>query len=246
MNGRDFLTRPGARPFLSLVSLALLAGWFTAFVNLYLSYAPLDGEPGLGLRDIEYHFHGNRNTNRFASMINGPMAENFFDPNDIPWMTEWALAPGRPDFDPEAHRRVFEERVLPVLEDDCQLCHVEGGKADFAPLTSYEEVEHLLQVDTGPDTAALARFSHFHLIGMGLLAALTGLLALVFLPMPAAGILSCLPAAGLLLDVGGWWLTRETARAAPLVILGGGLFAAGIVGTHLLLQARLWGPGSRR
>ena len=57
----------------------------------------------------------------------------------------------------------------------------------------------------------------------------TAALAFAFLPRRQAGILSCLAASGLLLEVGGWWATRLTAQAAPLVPLGALCFGAGLL-----------------
>lgn len=230
-----------SRLFLTTVSLAFLAGWGTASLNLWLSYAEADGRPGLTLDDVRARFHGRRDTNRFVAMLNGPMYKNLAEPEtDAPLLTTWALEPSRSDFDPTAHRQRFQEEILPILELDCQVCHVPGGKAGKAPFRSYEEVAPLLQVDTGPDTATLARLSHFHLLGMASLILLTGLLAFAFLPTRMAGILSALAGLGLLLDVGGWWATRADGRWALLSVAGGLLFAAGLVPTHLALLQAYW------
>lgn len=226
---------------LTAFSLAILAGWFTATVNLYLSYEGLDGEPGLSVADVKTHFYGDRSQNRFVVALHGSMKENLFDPEaDLEPLTDWALAPGLPGFDLEAHRKLYEDRVAPVLDSDCLTCHVREGKAGHVPLETYAQIEPLLQVDTGPSVMMLARFSHFHLIGMGTLALLTGLLGFAFLRARIAGILSCLALVGLLVDVGGWWATRQTGWMAPMVPLGGTMFAAGIVMTHLALLGRYW------
>jgi len=241
----DITRHFAGRLFLTATSLALLAGWLTATVNLYLSQGPIDGEPGLSLRDVRYRFNGNRDQNRFTAMLNGTMFENLEDPADAPRLTEWALRPGRPEFDRAAHERDFEEWVFPILDMDCLLCHEPGGKAGFAPMRNYAEMQPLLQVDRGPSVLALARLSHFHLIGMGSLVLLTGALAFAFLPLQMAGILASLAAVGLLLDVGGWWATRSVAWAAPMVVLGNVSFALGIVLPHLALLGRYWSRRDR-
>ncbi|KAA3610859.1 MAG: hypothetical protein DWQ01_08095 [Planctomycetota bacterium] len=227
--------------FLSAFSLAMLAGWVTATVNLYMAYAPLDGQQGMSAADVTIHYYGDRSQNRFTTFLHGSMLENLSDPDkDLQVLHDWALAPGLEDFDAAAHREMFETRIFPVLDEDCLLCHEPGGKAEYAPMESYEQVLPMLEPDRGPSTMMLARSSHYHLIGMGTLALLTGLLAFAFLPARPAGILSCLSIFGLLMDVAGWWLTRETGWAAPIVMAGGASFAGGVVLSHLSLLARYW------
>jgi hypothetical protein len=91
-------------------------------------------------------------------------------------------------------------------------------------------------------TPLLIQTSHTHLFGQTLIA---GLLGLIFLLSslgegPKAVILS-LPFVGTLVDIGGMWLTRFASPSfAPLVVVGGSLFALGYVLITVIAIYELW------
>ncbi|MBL7008427.1 MAG: hypothetical protein ISR76_05475 [Planctomycetes bacterium] len=238
----EALATPLGRLFLAAVCLSLVASWAAGAWAAYGALAGADGRPGLSLRDVEVRYHGDRRRSRFSVMLNGPMLAHLADPGDAARLTAWARQPAAPAFDPAAHERRYEGWVQPLLARDCLGCHSPGGAAGLAPLRSYDELRPLLEADRGPSWQGLARRSHRRLAVLGLLALASGALAFSFLPPRPAGILSCLAACGLLLQVGGWWATKLVAAAAPLVPFGGLCYGAGFVLVQFGLLRRCLRP----
>ncbi|MDP6940563.1 MAG: hypothetical protein QGH51_00915 [Planctomycetota bacterium] len=230
------------RLFLSTISLAFIASWILSVCMVWNQYGSTDHIPGLSLQDVRFHFNGNPNTNRFSSMTQGDMLEYFTVEEDSRIFINWSRQPAQPNFSPSEHLTTFQEVILPVLEMDCLECHEPGGKAEESSLRTYEEVLPHLERDRGIPIPSLLLMSHIHLFGMGLLSLASGLLAFRFLPISKAGILSALTGLGLLLDVCGWWATKFSPDAAPLVILGATLFGGAFLLTHLSLLRRYWRP----
>lgn len=135
--------------------------------------------------------------------------------------------------------------VAPVLTGakTCGGCHArgadEGGlprvKADL-PFETYEDVLPSAERGAGMPLAELTTTTHNHLFGFAVLAALVGW---IFTGTrwrgPVAVLLPLAAFVGIVLDVGGWWLTR--AVGSPFqwsVIVGGALFGASIVAMVVL------------
>ena len=215
------------RAALALISLALLAAWAFDAAAGAAALSRQDGQPGLSLRDVELRYHGDRGRSRFAAQVQGGMLAHLADPADAARLPAGGRGPGAAGA--EEPRRAYEQWVRPVLARDCAACHVPGGEPGATPMRSYHELEPLLAPDRGGPWTALAQRSGRHLGLRASLAAVTAALAFAFLPRRQAGILSCLAASGLLLEVGGWWATRLTAQAAPLVPLGALCFGAGLL-----------------
>jgi len=232
--------RFSGRVFLSCISLSLICGWAGGAAGIWMSYANTDGFPQLSVQDIKWHFNGNPNSNRFASMSQGEMREHFTEDNDVDLFVDWSVAPTKENFSSEDHRRQFNNTILPIMEWDCLECHEPDGKAEDSPLQNYEEVKDLLLRDRGPSWESLAKFSHFHLLGIGTVVLLTGLLSFIFLKTREAGILSAVSSLGLVIHVAGWWLTKALAWPAPLVMIGGAMLGAGLCLSHFALLRRYW------
>ncbi|MFO0934039.1 MAG: hypothetical protein U1E39_15230 [Planctomycetota bacterium] len=135
--------------------------------------------------------------------------------------------------------------VAPVLTGakTCGGCHArgvdEGGlarvKADL-PFETYEDVLPSTARGAGMPLAELTTTTHNHLFGFAVLAALVGW---VFTGTrwrgPVAVLLPLTAFAGIVLDVGGWWLTRSFGSPFQWsVMLGGALFGAGVMGMVVL------------
>ena len=91
-------------------------------------------------------------------------------------------------------------------------------------------------------TPLLIQTSHTHLFGQTLIA---GLLGLIFLFASVRegtkALIVALPFVGVLMDIGGMWLTRFVwPPLSVLVIVGGGLFALGYVLVTFISLWQLW------
>src|SRR5437773_9433442 len=91
-------------------------------------------------------------------------------------------------------------------------------------------------------TPLLIQTSHTHLFGQTLIAGLLGLIFLfASLREGTKALIVALPFVGVLMDIGGMWLTRFVwPPLSVLVIVGGGLFALGYVLVTFISLWQLW------
>ena len=120
----------------------------------------------------------------------------------------------------------------------------------FAASRSEGATQELVLPMTAPDRGmsylSLARSSHAHLFGMGVLYALAGLAFLLTETSPRTkAVVVALPFLAMFVDIGSWWLTKLSPAFAVGVIAGGALLG---VAFAILILRPLWElltPGRR-
>jgi len=158
-------------PLKLVVSLTLIVlglGYLIALANLYLTYNLTDGEPGLTVTDLRRAFYGNRDTTKIAAKIDGGSMSQFLPrPGDkgkiLTWIQDGATRAG------------YDKTVRPILKQNCVRCHNPEGLQRFAPLTSYEEVMVVTQIDRGEPSALWARVAHTHVQAIALVFLVLGM-----------------------------------------------------------------------
>ena len=112
----------------------------------------------------------------------------------------------------------------------CAQCHEPEGSAPF-PLVTYEDVLPYARRGEGMAWSTLLTSAHNHLFAFGVAALLLSLgLALSRAPGRLRTLLIVLAFLGPLLDVGGWFLTRQLGAPWHLVVMAGGaMFGAATV-----------------
>lgn len=157
------------KALLSLTVMVMGVGYLIALANLYLTYHLTDGEPGLTPSDLRRAFYGNRTNTKLASKIDGgSMSQYLKKAGDkekvLSWIQDGADAAG------------YEKTVKPILAANCTRCHNPNGLQRFAPLTNYEEVMAVTQVDRGEPIHLWARVAHTHIQSIGLIFFVLGLI----------------------------------------------------------------------
>jgi hypothetical protein len=150
------------RLVISLTLIVLGVGYLIATYNLYLTYSMTDGEPGLTVSDLRRAFYGQRDNTKIASKINGGSMAQFLPragekEKILTWIQDGA------------ERNGYEATVKPILDSNCVRCHNPQGLQRFAPLTSYEEVTAVTQIDRGEPVQLWARVAHTHIQSIGLI-----------------------------------------------------------------------------
>lgn len=196
------------RLVLSLVLVVLGAGYLIATYNLYLTYNLTDGEPGLTANDLRRAFYGKRDNTKLASKIHGGSMEQFLkqagDKEKIlSWIQDGASESG------------YTAAVKPILAENCVRCHNPNGLQRFAPLTSYEEVMAVTQIDRGEPVALWARVAHTHIQSLGLIfLVLAGAFSFTTVRPALKTAVIVLPFVMLLIDFG----ARFLAKFAPSIV----------------------------
>lgn len=216
----------------SLFILTLSAGYLLAMVLIFAVIAPLDGESGLSVKDIEIKYYGNRSGTRLEEVMKGPMRVDHSLPEHEE-IVRWIYA--------GATEKQYIEKVKPIFDEKCVRCHNPDSGLAIPDLTEYEKIKPLAETDIGISIGALARVSHTHLFGIGLLFYLLGrIFLLAEMPPWLKRSIIAVPFASIALDIGSWWLTKYIPAFAYTVIAGGALMGISFAVQALTSLYQMW------
>lgn len=187
-------------------------GYLFAMVLVFESVASLDGKPGLSPDDIVIKYSGNREGTRLESVLDGVMS-GYRSDDERDTIVSWIYAGA-----PEA---AFNEEVMPIISQRCAGCHSKGSA--LSELTGYDSVMEFVVMDTGESLATLARVSHIHLFGTGILFYLLGRIFILTEMKPwLKRTVVAIPFAAIAMDIGSWWFTRYAAGFFAYTVIAGG------------------------
>lgn len=218
--------------FLAMIGI----GYLAALSYLFL----VDVEPhqakGKGLIEgIAEKYHGV--PTRLEAALQGQMSGRIGS-QDKAQIFNWIHSGARPE---------GYQDIRPVLERNCITCHRANSgvkRPNGEPVPSFENVDSisgLIEIDTGPTIAQLAKVSHVHLFGISFIFFLTGFI--IALSETAAWfrvLLIVTPYAAILADVGAWWLTKWEAVFAWVVVTGGALMGLVLACQILIAFWEMW------
>lgn len=227
---------------ISLTLVVLGAGYLIALVSLYFTYSLTDGEPELTVTDFKRAFYGSRENTTLAAKIQGGSMEQFLTKRgDKEKILSW-IQDGAP-------RDKYESQVRLILQRSCVRCHNPSGLQRFAPLTTYEEVMAVTQIDRGEPAALWARVAHTHIQSLGLVfLVLGGVFSLTSLPEGRKAVIVVLPFAALLIDFGSRFLARFNPNLVYLMFAAGACVGLSFAVLILFPLYDMWlrrGPSQR-
>ncbi|MFZ5875472.1 MAG: hypothetical protein ACOYXU_03585 [Nitrospirota bacterium] len=176
-------------------------------------------------------YYGNRGNTRLEAALNGSMADKLSPAERtdvIKWIRDGAAAA---DYN----------KIQPVFAKNCIVCHSTQSGYPIPPLTSYEEVTQVAEVDLGQSLRALARVSHVHLFGMSFIFLLTGaIFALSEINKRLRLVIVILPFIAIWLDIGSWWFTKYQPVFAYTVIIGGVVMGLALAAQIFISLWEMW------
>ncbi|MCC6545379.1 MAG: hypothetical protein IT392_12930 [Nitrospirae bacterium] len=221
-------------------SFLLTIGMAYVFALLYLYLLDIGPhrEAGMGLLEGTIHkYYGTRGNTRLEKALKGVMGERLTEDakREIArWIQEGASGEGF-------------IKIKPVLDQNCVVCHRPGF--GLIPLTSYEEVKAITDVDLGESIRALSRVSHIHLFGMSFIFILTGMIfSMSGINIYLRSVIIALPFLAIWVDIGSWWFTKYQPAFAYTVIIGGGLMGLAFGAQIFISLYEMWlkkGSGER-
>jgi len=221
----------------SLFLLTILMGYLFSLGQIYFTHQGRDGQPGLSIADVKIAYHGSPDQTRLAAAIKGPMAGNLKSAADKDIILDW--------IDSGAQREIYESRVAPILQRDCQSCHSPVSGMNLPPLTSYEQVAKLTEADSGASLPSLVRVSHIHLFGIAFILFFVGkLFILCEMPVWLKRLTIGIPFLSMLVDIFAWYLTREAPAFAYLLVLSGALMGLSLNFQIWISLYQMWLPVS--
>ena len=207
-------------------------GYLFALVNLYYSHQSRDGVPGLSIRDIAAAYHGSQSQTRLEAAITGIMEPNLKFKSDKDVILKW-IHHG-------AGVAEYEEKVSPILQRDCVVCHNPVANPTLPDLTRYEGAEAVAH-GAPVSIPNLVRVSHIHLFGIAFILYFIGRIFLLCdINVTLKRIAVAIPFVAMLLDVLSWYVTRYFPGFAYIVVLAGGLMGLSIAYQIFLSIFQMW------
>lgn len=219
-----------ATVFLCVVGMGLL----TAHVNLYLSHRHADGDPSFSLDDVFADLHGREGTRPLVRAVNGRMRQYVQSDEEAEAIIAWAEEDG-----PE---RSYHLEIADVFSDRCVKCHSITGEAGNRLLTSYDEAKkYAARGWDAPTWEHIARVTHVHLLSLGALWTLVGIVTVLSGPASLGrSALAAVPLLGIALDVAGMWLSPLARPLVWLSLTGGAAMGTGFLCQFVLVMYSLW------
>ena len=214
--------------------LVLAAGYLIAMVNLYLTYNLTDGKPGLTVDDLKRAFYGNRDNTRLAAKIHGGSMEQFLPrPGEKEMILSW-IQDGASDSE-------YQASIKAILMQNCVRCHSPAGLQRFRPLTSYDEVMTVVQIDRGEPVGLWARVAHTHLQSIGMIFLALGLMfSFTSVPSSLKTVIVSLPFLALLLDFGSRFLAKYYPNLVYLMMASGGALGLSFAVMSIVPLYEMW------
>lgn len=207
-------------------------GYLAALANLYYTHQGLDGKAGLSVEDVVISYHGGNNETRLGTAINGIMKPNLKYLSDKDVILQW-IHNG-------ANEPEYNEKIAPILNRDCIVCHTPSVNPSLPDLTHYDSVSTFAHAG-GASIPTLVRVSHIHLFGIAFILFFIGKIFLLCdLNVYIKRVAVVIPFAAMLLDVLSWFATKEVSSFAYVVIFSGTLMGLSM-GLQILLSIyQMW------
>jgi hypothetical protein len=190
-------------------------GYLMALANMYYTHQGLDGKAGLSLEDVVISYHGSSNQTRLGTAIKGIMAPNLKFKSDQDVILQWIQA--------GAEEAGYDEKIAPILNRDCIICHTPSINPSLPDLTHYSTVSVVAHAG-GATIPTLVRVSHIHLFGIAFILFFIGKIFLLCdINVYIKRVAVVIPFAAMLLDVLSWFITKQISSFAYVVIFSGAL-----------------------
>ncbi|MFZ2724911.1 MAG: hypothetical protein WAX77_01530 [Methylococcaceae bacterium] len=207
-------------------------GYLAALANMYYTHQGLDGKAGLSVEDVVISYYGSTTQTRLGTAIKGIMLPNLRYKTDKDVILEWINSgASEPD---------YNDKIAPILERDCIICHTPSVNPSLPDLSNYKGVAEVARPG-GATIPTLVRVSHIHLFGIAFILFFIGKIFLLCdINVYLKRIAVVIPFAAMLLDVISWFITKSIPQFAYVVIFSGALMGLSM-GLQILLSIyQMW------
>ncbi len=208
-------------------------GFVFSQLNVFFTYNRADGRFGFSLQDIVLTYYGQPDVLLIESKLNGTMREHLDNEFDRNGLINWARG--------GSGKEHFNE-IKGIIIKNCLRCHTSGGEAAFAPFDKLSTVRDIFtRINNGMSISRLITLSHIHIIGIGVIFALSGIIFLFTAVNEKLKIvLLIIPFASLITDVFSWWLTKLMPAFAIAVFIGGVFTVIGFFIQFVISLLMMW------
>lgn len=207
-------------------------GYLAALANVYYTHQSRDGKAGLSIDDVMINYHGAPDQSRLGSAINGAMAPNLKFKSDKDVILKW-IQTGASESD-------YDDRIAPILNRDCIVCHSPAVNPSLPDLTHYSGVAEVAQAG-GATLPHLIRVSHIHVFGIAFILYFIGKIFLLCeINILVKRVAVVIPFAAMLLDILSWFMTKSFPAFAYVVVASGALMGISM-GLQILVSIyQMW------
>ncbi|MGF1643204.1 MAG: elongation factor-1 alpha [Thiotrichales bacterium] len=216
----------------TLTLLVLGTGYLFAMIQVWEVHHGRDGNPMLSAEDIRIAYSGNPEGTRLESSLQGPMRSMLPD-SERGTVMGWAAADGS--------QATYEERIKPIIESRCLACH-DGSNPHLPNLGKWDDINQLIQRDTGASIATLVRVSHIHLFGITFIFFIvSSIFTHAYVrPLWMKCVIIAVPFLTILTDIFSWYLTKMVPGFAWVVIISGALMGMSFAAQFLISLYQMW------
>ncbi|MDH3288751.1 MAG: elongation factor-1 alpha [Betaproteobacteria bacterium] len=217
--------------------LVLGLGYLFALTYLFHVDSAKDGDPSsLSYEDVVITYSGTGKGTRLESALRGPM-RSMLPTDEIDTLISWTQQ--------GADRATYESQIKPIVDKRCLACH-DGSNPHLANIKGYDNIQKVIERDTGTGIFTLVRLSHVHLFGLTFVFFVMGIIFSHAYVRPVW--LKCtavaLPFVCLVLDVSSWYFTKLYHPFALVVMGAGAGMGASFAYMWVVSMYQLWFSGT--
>jgi len=208
-------------------------GYLFALAHTFYSHEGRDGQSGLSVEDVKIAYYGEHQQTRLGAALNGSMGDNLESPDQKQTIIEW--------IEDGTEKKQFEEKIAPILNNNCIGCHSVEAEMGLPPLTSYDDVMKLTHADTGASIQSLVRVTHIHLFGIAFILFFVGrVFILCEMPVILKRVTVAIPFIAILIDILSWYITKTIPGFAYVVVISGALMGISLAMQILVSLYQMW------
>lgn len=207
-------------------------GYLFALLYVYTAHSGRDGLPGVSVDDIIITYSGTSEGTKLESALQGPMS-GMLPADDLGTVITW-IHEG-------AEKGSYDTTIKPIIEKNCLSCHG-GSNPHLSNLDGFENLEHVIEQDTGADLYTLVRVSHIHLFGLTFIFFIVGFIfSHAFLrPLWIKCTVMAIPFACIVVDVSSWYITKVFNPFGWAVLIAGAFMGMSFAVMWVVSMYQMW------
>jgi hypothetical protein len=212
--------------------LALGMGYLFALIYVYTSDAGKDGNPALTVEDIVIAYGGSSEGTNLEAALQGSMSA-MLPESGANQIMDWVRG--------GATKAEFEASIQPIIQKNCLDCH-DGSNPHLSNLDGWDNIQLVVEQDTGKPLHTLVRVSHIHLFGVTFIFFIVGFIFshTWMRPVWLKSVIMFLPFLCIAADVSSWYFTKIYPGFAYVVLISGGLMGLSFAIMWVTSMYQMW------
>jgi len=231
---RHFSELPYSLRVLYTATLLILGtAYLFAMIYLFHTYSGKDGNPlTLSYEDVVIAYSGSGKGSRLEAALRGSMSA-MLPRDELMTLVSWVQEGG--------DRPRYEKEIRPTFDRRCMTCH-DGSNPHLPNLNGYDNVQKVIERDTGTALFTLVRVSHIHFFGLSFVFFILGTIFshAYVRPVWFKCAVVALPFVALTLDIGSWYFTKIYHPFAWVVMIGGALMGLSFAFMWVVSMYQMW------